>query len=272
AWSRSTSSSREARMSASSRSTRSRNAAISTSARRRISAAAASPSASVCLAWESDSITISATCPASADSVGTPAAVRSSVRRAISRRNAPHSSRMASASRRARSGSTAWDRTYASTATVSYPCRRTVGKRGSSIQSKMDKPCSDSPLIPAPSCRPKYDFSPTVQVPRQLPDRERRRVERDVRVGQPIGIDRASVEDQRLDRVDAVVPQIHVHPREHPPAGEPEGVEGTLLDIAAEHDRVECIRWRVPDVFHTEVVLVGEEVRELIGDRVLAEH
>src|SRR5690606_15107511 len=67
------------------------------------------------------------------------------------------------------------------------------------------------------------------------------------------------VQDQRLDRVDALIPTVDVHSRAYDARGEPEREERALAQIAAYHHLVGARR--MPEVFHSEVVLIGEEVR-----------
>ena len=76
--------------------------------------------------------------------------------------------------------------------------------------------------------------------------------------------------DQGFDVVEHI-PDVDVHPGQHPVvAVEPKRDEFTAGNVAAEHHPLEA--GRVPDVFHSEVVLVGEEIGQLSVFAWLAEH
>ena len=81
-------------------------------------------------------------------------------------------------------------------------------------------------------------------------------VERNRRVGKPGGIDDVSVLDQSPDGI-RHVPDVDVHPGQHPTAAEPERHELASGDVAADHDLVVAAWLGEPDVLHPEVVLVG---------------
>ena len=77
-------------------------------------------------------------------------------------------------------------------------------------------------------------------------------------------VDRLAGSDQVADRV-VDVPHVDVHPGDHPPFRQPEGDELAGAEIAADHDHLD------PEgeaaVLHADVVLVGEEVRDLVVAR-----
>src|ERR1700761_8804803 len=89
-------------------------------------------------------------------------------------------------------------------------------------------------------------------------------------IDQFIEVDNGLVADQVLDVVEHI-PDVDVHSRQHVVVGvEPEGYEFQAVDVTAKHDPL-GVR-RVAGVFHAQVVLVAEEVRQpgvLTG---LAEH
>ena len=81
-------------------------------------------------------------------------------------------------------------------------------------------------------------------------------------VGEPVGVDGAA--DDTPYVVDGV-PVVGLHAGHDPVAVEPPGGEDPAGHVAAQHHPVVVVRPGVADVLHAEVVLVGEEVRQLVG-------
>ncbi|CAM5693373.1 hypothetical protein SAFG77S_09962 [Streptomyces afghaniensis] len=91
-------------------------------------------------------------------------------------------------------------------------------------------------------------------------------------VGEHGDVYRLGGADEGLELV-VDVPDVDVHAREHPVAGEPEGDELTSRHVTAEDDLVVATGLDVSGVFHAQVVLIGEEVRNPVVYRILsAEH
>src|SRR5674476_1319049 len=89
----------------------------------------------------------------------------------------------------------------------------------------------------------------------------------DRRVGEAVRVDAGAASDEGLDVV-TLVPDVGVHAGQHSPVLEPESQELPPLPVAADHDAVPVVGVAV--VLHSQVVLVGVEVRKLLVCRVLA--
>ena len=105
-----------------------------------------------------------------------------------------------------------------------------------------------------PRCRPPPRGQPASNVQRHVRDRPGR-----------AGSTTAAGPDQRADRL-GDVPDVDVHPADHPAAGGPEHDELPAGPVAAVDHRVGTVGHA--GELHPEVVLVGEEERQVIvGDR-----